>query len=777
MKKTVLVSAALLAGSVLADPFTAMTYNTRFHVDKDGPENTWAKREPRIVQVVRDAKADLVGFQEITKDSYPTLVAALPEYEFADGPAKHGPTPIAFRPELFERLDSGRFFLSERPNDPKCNSWGSSGPRVCQWALLKFRATGRKLRVFCQHPDWKSGEQRAKGMALVMDKAKAAMADGELVIVLGDMNDAENESFKWSPCDPLYPTGESIRVARRVLNDTFEISETPHTGTVDTAQGFKPEYHGRIDYIFTCPEFRVLAHRTHNDRPGGGYPSDHDPVSARLDLIDASDAVRIGWAEEDLTPPATKRIPLDGQYYQRLADEKNLIHTRLKFVAVAIQRGKDHFLTASIDNECVWGPWQDRVRARVHELVPEIDPGSIFINCIHTHCAPAIRHSGTPAGAEAEKRQPHVWGPNEYADFALERAAKAFVDAWKARKPGGIQRAFGRAEVGHCRLSLYRDRKGVLTGQMYGDTTRPDFIGMEEGEDDGVEMLFTTDLRGDRTGLILNAACPAQVMEATYQVSSDFAGVTRERLKRLYGKDFHMIYEIGAGGDQSPRDLVRGPRYGVDGWHADACEAIANRLVGAVLASVPHGTELAPVVKHEKFVVDVPLRTVTASEVAAAKKALAALDAKTSRDREWRRFLDTVKKNEAKGGAGPYDDKELDFINYEINRAIVRRAKEQVETPTLPVEMHVVRVGDAAFATCPVELYLAYGQSIKARSAARQTFVVEQCGGTYGYVPTSVSESVRGYGGGVNNGKFGHEGGFRMCDAAVKGIARLFGRR
>ena len=275
----------VVCGLPVDRPFTVMTYNTRFHVDADGPENTWAKRLPRIVEVVRRAKADLIGFQEITRRSYSELVAAFPEYEFGDGRGTCGSVPIAYRPELFERVDSGRFSLSERPDDPQCLSWGSSSPRRCQWVVLKFKATGRRLHVFCMHPDWKSGEQRAKGMELVMAKAKAAMTAGDLVIVMGDMNDAENMRFSWSPSDPKYPTGESIRIARRVLKDAFEISETPHEGPDKTFQNFKPAYDGRLDYIFVSPEFRCLVHKTHDDRPKGGYPSDHDPVSACLHVV------------------------------------------------------------------------------------------------------------------------------------------------------------------------------------------------------------------------------------------------------------------------------------------------------------------------------------------------------------------------------------------------------------------------------------------------------------------------------------------------------------
>ena len=59
-------------------------------------------------------------------------------------------------------------------------------------------------------------------------------------------------------------------------------------------------------------------------------------LSTGVEIPDAGDALNIGWAEADVTPPLTKRVPLDGQYYQRLADTKDPIHTRLKFVAAAI---------------------------------------------------------------------------------------------------------------------------------------------------------------------------------------------------------------------------------------------------------------------------------------------------------------------------------------------------------------------------------------------------------------------------------------------------------
>ena len=479
--------------------------------------------------------------------------------------------------------------------------------------------------------------------------------------------------------------------------------------------------------------------------------------------------LEIGWSEVDITPPPTKRIPLKGQYYERLADQANPYHSRLKFVAAAMKNGEEYVLMGGMDNVTVWQPFVDMVRARVHELAPEIAPERIFMGCIHTHSAPAIRPCGTPKADEMERKSPDVWGPNEYARFALDLVARAYVEAWKGRKPGGVQRAFGTARIGHCRLARYANG----STEMYGDTGRADFVGMLEGEDDGVEMLFTVDETGRKTGLFLNVACPSQVMEANYQVSSDFAGATREKLKRVYGDGFRMIYQIGAAGCQSPRDLTRRGRTEPDGWHDDMVQLLSDRLVKCVREAKPGAVQRDAVLKYENRTVSVPMRRVTPAEVAAAKKDLEEKQAKWPGDSAWQDFLAQVHANEKKGGPGPYDSKLHPYAEMDVDKAVIRRAAEQDEVKEYTFEMHVTRIGDVAFVTCPFELYLAYGQVIKARSEAKQTFIVEKCG-SGGYLPTVTSENSVGYSGGINVGKVGHEGGFRFCDLAVDAINAMF---
>ena len=76
----------------------------------------------------------------------------------------------------------------------------------------------------------------------------------------------------------------NIRLAKSVLKDSLDITETPHAGPVLSSHGYRAVAAERLDYIFVSDGFRVLSYRTHDDRPGGKYPSDHDAVSALIDF-------------------------------------------------------------------------------------------------------------------------------------------------------------------------------------------------------------------------------------------------------------------------------------------------------------------------------------------------------------------------------------------------------------------------------------------------------------------------------------------------------------
>lgn len=491
-------------------------------------------------------------------------------------------------------------------------------------------------------------------------------------------------------------------------------------------------------------------------------------IGVALGALSLCAQVEIGWSEVDITPPFTKKVPLGGQYYQRLATG---IHTPIAITAVAIRNGSEYFLTASFDNVSVREGLIDRIRAAVKARIPGIDVSRLSINCVHSHCAPNVGQEGyLPEDSVGKNEGEDIWSPSAYERFVMPKFVEAYCQAWLNLKPGSIARAKGLAEIGHCRIAMYRDGHG----EMYGDTTRDDFAGMSDGEDPKVEMLFTYDEKGKWSGAIFNVACPAQVMEATYKVSGDICGVLRQKMKALYGDSFRVIYQPAASGCQSPRDLVRGYADALDGWHEDTCELLAGRLLKCAQDATVMPREYDPVVKAVAVPVTLPRRRVTPEEVAAAEKELKELYAHKTDKELFDDFLAETKAKEKKGGPGPYDSKYHPFVFADIDKAIIARAKDQDAKPNLSIEICAMRVGDVAFVTCPFELYLLYGQIIKARSAAKQTFVMELCNGDYGYIPSPVVIKSRSYGSGVNNGEVGPDGGYQLADESVKAIRRLF---
>ena len=100
-----------------------------------------------------------------------------------------------------------------------------------------------------------------------------------------------------------------------------------------------------------------------------------------------------------------------------------------------------------------------------------------------------------------------------------------------------------------------------------------------------------------------------------------------------------------------------------------------------------------------------------------------------------------------------------DNARMHIYAGTVARYETQQTVDTVEIEFHVLRLGDIAFATNPYELFLNYGNQIRARSLAKQTFMIQLCCGSYGYLPTEKAEKGSHYSAYVSSGTSGHEGG------------------
>ena len=92
----------------------------------------------------------------------------------------------------------------------------------------------------------------------------------------------------------------------------------------------------------------------------------------------------------------------------------------------------------------------------------------------------------------------------------------------------------------------------------------------------------------------------------------------------------------------------------------------------------------------------------------------------------------------------------------------------------LDTEVHIIRMGTVAFASNPFELFLDFGNQIKARSDAEQTFLIQLANGAEGYLPTEKAEKGGHYSAFISSGQVGHIGGEQLVRETLQNIAGMF---
>ena len=473
--------------------------------------------------------------------------------------------------------------------------------------------------------------------------------------------------------------------------------------------------------------------------------------------------IKIGWAIEDITPEGP--VSLKGQYYERIS---KYVESPLKVTALAIEGvGEDgkreQLIMISADVVSFKGSQQDMLRDRLKQQLPDFDVNKLFLNATHNHSSLSTEPD------------------SKYNEMLVKKMSEAAVNAWKGRKIGGISYELEYVVVGHNRRVEYADG----SAQMYGETNRPDFIGLEGPEDPAVQMLFCWDINEKLTGIIVNVACPAQVTEAKYYVSADYWGKLRDEMEREF-PGVYILPQCSAAGDISPRDLVRDYKPNEpDMWDVSGIIEIGKRLIQTISKAYPdakRNIKTEVVFEHKIKDINIPTRRYSKAEYEKAKSIVKKIRSKEPKDPNssgtaWNRFLKELKENEQTKKHGPWDNKMSDFGIVKKQEALIEAYEQQDKNKLYPVKLHAIRLGNVAFATNPFELFVDYGFRIQARSKATQTMLIQLAGGNYGgYLPTrravSTAEHYRGYSATVNN--VGPEGGQMLVDETVNAINSLF---
>ena len=502
--------------------------------------------------------------------------------------------------------------------------------------------------------------------------------------------------------------------------------------------------------------------------------------------------LRIGWASADLTP--MQKVAVAGMSSARVSTGVADPITTTALAIESVRNGKpaDMVIMVSCDLVVIVDALRDRVRELVKEAIPEIDPKNIVLNATHTHSAPQT-YSDPDLVRKLAKyglEIPEIYSDYgidlgvmpapEYREFAAKRIAEAIEQAWKGRKAGGVSFGLGHAVVGRNRLIAYTDGHSA----MFGKTDQPEFSHVEGYEDHSVNLLYTWDADRKLTGVVVNIACPSQASPSS-RISADFWHETRIELRRRLGEGLFVLPQCSAAGDQCPQVLVdkkaEGRMWRLTGRSQRA--AIAVRLADAVTSVLPVAEktiDFKPVFAHRVEEVKISRRRLTADDVEKPRSTPHRPQVETvaqafDRLREQYRTMraEIEADPEIKNKPGWY--KSITAVYWRMRRAsrVLDRYELQKTQPKLPIEVHVIRLGDMAIATNRFELYVDFGIQIKARSKAVQTFVV-QLAGQASYLPTARSVAGGAYGAVPESTEVGPEGGRELVDRTVELIASLW---
>lgn len=500
----------------------------------------------------------------------------------------------------------------------------------------------------------------------------------------------------------------------------------------------------------------------------------------------------IGWGEATLVPD--KKISLGGQFYERISE---YVESEITATAMAVESDGDSMIMVSADMTGIPNFLMKMVRDRLKKEIPDFDPMKLMIAATHTHTSHIIAEppecsSGTDASITqpiattktvlAEYMPPEkeykplvtaddtVIKPVDASYFVADQITKAATEAWRSRSRAYYANEFGRAAVGMCRRISYDDG----TAAMWGDSNTASFVAMEGGNDSGIELIYTFDEQKKLTGVVANIACPSQILEQRSFISADYWGRAKALIREKLGTGVYLLGLGGAGGDQCPRDLIRWvqPETPIKDpqisrpypirrkadpsmFDISGCNRAGKRIANEIISVFEEISELhdEAVLKHEVLSLDLPLRKATRTEYE-----------KAVREIEY-----YVQKNADK----PVFDYSDNAKMY-VHAGTIMRFRRQQHEEIFTIESHVIRFGDVAFATNPFELFLDYGNRIKARSYASQTFIVQLCCGRGGYLPTAKAEAAGHYSAYITSGNVGHEGGDLYVRRTLQTINGMF---
>ena len=247
-----------------------ISFNIRCCDDPDG--YSVAERAPRLAIVTKPYDADIIGFQEyrprwekhIEKyygDKYDMFL------KYRNKTVDIEASPILWRKDKFECLNSGYFWLSDTP-DVESRGWDElyNCYRMCVYVILKDKQSGKTFAVMNTHFGF--------GDKCQIDSSKLIYEYSEPfeeipAFILGDFN--------------MTPDSIGYKEITKYFDD---VNTKTSNDLRSTYHGYKPEKitDQHIDYCFINKNVVPVNQKIIDGLVDGKFPSDHYGLYVELDI-------------------------------------------------------------------------------------------------------------------------------------------------------------------------------------------------------------------------------------------------------------------------------------------------------------------------------------------------------------------------------------------------------------------------------------------------------------------------------------------------------------
>ncbi|MFC6860827.1 endonuclease/exonuclease/phosphatase family protein [Zunongwangia atlantica] len=267
--------------SAQEDPLKIMSSNIRMATENDGI-NYWNFRRDWFNEMVKFEDIDVFGAQEVLYSQLEDMQNALDEYAHI-GVGRRGGTegefsPIFYKKDAFEVLDSGTLWLSETPEVVGSKGWDAALPRIVTWAKFRRKKDQKLFFFFNTHFDHVGTEARKESATLIRNIIAEKITKGTPVFVTGDFNvPPSSEAYQTMISDK----GESLKLLDTKLNAEKQY------GPKYTFNGFQLEPNqdrDRIDYVFYQGDVSIKSYQVLDAQRGPKFISDHFPVIVKAQM-------------------------------------------------------------------------------------------------------------------------------------------------------------------------------------------------------------------------------------------------------------------------------------------------------------------------------------------------------------------------------------------------------------------------------------------------------------------------------------------------------------